>query len=70
METARFAFVVDGEFAGAFETSEAHPNYTHMCAVMRSGPQIVELIPSDPNFLNINQGWTYNNGSWSAPLPE
>jgi hypothetical protein len=69
METARFAFVIDGEFAGGMETSEAHPMFEHMCAVMRSGPEIVEILPSDPNFLNVKEGWIYSNGTWSEPLP-
>ena len=67
METVKFAFVIDGEFAGAFDVSEAHPAYEHLCAVMRSGPEIIEIQNTHPNFNEIQNGWTYNNGDWAPP---
>lgn len=67
MAEVRFAFVIDGEFAGSFEVNDAHPNFEHLCAVMRSGPQIVEIPETDPDFTNIKIGWIYDNGDWVAP---
>lgn len=67
MSEVRFAFVIDGEFAGSFEVNEAHPNYEHLCAVMRSGPEIVEIPNTHPDFTNIKMGWLYTDGTWAPP---
>lgn len=67
MASVKFAFVIDGEFTGSFEVNEFHPNYEHLCAVMRSGPTIIEIPETDPNFANIKMGWIYDNGTWIEP---
>jgi hypothetical protein len=67
MSTVKFAFVVDGDFGGAMEVTEAHPNYELLCAVMRSEPVIIEIPESHPQFGEIKIGWTYHEGNWIEP---
>ena len=67
MVSVKFAFVVDGEFAGSFEVNENHANFEHLCAVMRSAPKVVEISDQNPQFSEIKMGWIYDEGNWIEP---
>jgi hypothetical protein len=67
MSKTKFAFVVDGDFGGALIVSETHPNHELLCAVMRSGPVIIEIPESHPNFDEVTNGWTFDGTNWNPP---
>lgn len=68
MSRYTFAIVVEGEMVAAIRTSDEKPNSGAMVAAFRSGPVIVEILDTNPDYDTITAGWTFDGENWAAPV--
>lgn len=68
MSRYTFAIVVEGEMVAALRTADGQPNSESMVAAFRSGPVIVEILDTHPDYDTITAGWTFDGQNWAPPV--